>query len=204
LRFPKLEPRYNIAPTQSVTCVRNDKLGQKEVVQLRWGLVPFWAKDTTMAARMINARADSVATKPAFRAAFKQRRCLVPTDGFFEWQKTGKEKQPYYITRVDDQPFCMAGLWEHWSGKDQVVESFTIITTEANEMLQMLHDRMPVVIQPDHYDFWLDPDFNDREMLQRMLVPYDENQLKAVPVSKTVNKPSNDVPECILPLTNGD
>jgi putative SOS response-associated peptidase YedK len=200
LRFPKLVPRYNIAPTQSAACVRQSSEGVNEVALLRWGLIPSWATDIKMAARMINARGDTVAAKPAFRAAFKQRRCLVLADGFFEWKTNGKEKQPYYITRVDDQPFCMAGLWERWSGGGQTIESFTIITTDASSWMRTLHDRMPVILGAEWYDAWLDRDFADRDALTTALVPCADDLLKAVTVSKFVNKPSNDSPDCVRPI----
>ncbi len=169
LRFPKLRPRYNIAPTQSILCVRQDPQGNCEPAMLRWGLVPFWSQDLKIGARMINARSETAATKPSFRAAFKSRRCLVLADGFFEWKKIGKEKQPYYITQVDDGPFCMAGLWESWkdkqsdSGLAAPVETCTILTTEANSMMAPLHDRMPVILDRDQYSFWLDSSFQDKE-----------------------------------------
>jgi putative SOS response-associated peptidase YedK len=206
LRFSKLTPRYNICPTQPVTCVRQSNAGQNEVVNLRWGLVPFWSKDLKIGARMINARSETASTKPSFRAAFKSRRCLVLADGFYEWKKNGKQKQPYYISRTDDQPFCFAGLWESWKDKSletpTPVETCTILTTEANSMMQPLHDRMPVILNHDQYDFWLDKEFSDAEKLNELLVPYALDELRAFPVDKIVNKPVNDTPECIVPLNS--
>lgn len=198
LQMPPVVPRYNVAPTQQVLCVRQNRDGANEAVELRWGLVPSWSKDLKMGARMINARGETVATKPSFRAAFKKRRCLVLADGFFEWQKVGSIKQPYYITRNDDQPFCMAGLWEFWkSTEGEPVETCTIITTSANETMQTLHDRMPVILKPDDYDFWIDNQFPGIEKLETLLVPCADDQLVTRPVSTVVNKPANDTPECI-------
>ena len=207
LRFPDLKPRYNIAPTQDVVCVRQSSEGTNEAVMLRWGLVPFWSKDLKIGARMINARSETVATKPAFRAAFKSRRCLVLADGFYEWKKEGKEKLPFYITRQDDGPFCMAGLWESWQEKPpddntpaSRIESCTVLTTSANSMMASLHDRMPVILPQGQYEFWLDPEFSDRGQLESLMVPCPDDELQARPVSKMVNKPANDLPECIAPI----
>jgi putative SOS response-associated peptidase YedK len=155
---------------------------------------------------MINARSETVATKPSFRAAFKSRRCLVLADGFFEWKKVGKEKQPYYITRGDGGPFCMAGLWESWNPKNdevakaQPVETCTILTTDANSMMLSLHDRMPVIVEPDQYEFWMDPAVHETQQLQKILAPCPAEILTAVPVSKLVNRPTNDQPACIQPV----
>jgi putative SOS response-associated peptidase YedK len=205
LTIPDIVPRYNIAPTQNVLCVRNRE-GENEMVTLRWGLVPFWAKDLKIGAKMINARGETVAEKPAFRAAFKKRRCLVVADGFYEWKKEADGKQPFYITRADDQPFCMAGLWESWTDKSDAqskpVETCTVITTDANELMLQLHDRMPVILEPDEYDFWLDPEFSDRQPLEAALDPFPNEEMKFVPVSKVVNKATNEVPECIVPLAS--
>ncbi len=203
LTIPEIKPRYNIAPTQNILCVRN-RDGQNEVVSLRWGLVPFWAKDLKMGARMINARGETVAEKPSFRAAFKKRRCLVLADGFYEWKKEQDGKQPYYVTLADEQPFCMAGLWESWTDKSdsqaEAVETCTVITTNANELMAPIHDRMPVIMDPEQYVFWLDPEFSDREPLERTLVPFASEEMKVVPVSRVVNKATNEFPECIQPL----
>ena len=203
LRFPDITPRYNIAPTQNVLCVRHSESGVNEPVMLRWGLVPSWSKDLKLGASMINARGETVATKPAFRAAFKNRRCLVLADGFFEWVKVGPEKQPYYIARYDDGPFCLAGLWESWSdkstadGSQKSIQTCTIITTSANSTMAPLHDRMPVILNANQFGFWLDTEFKDREQLERLLVPCPAIEIFARAVSKLVNKAANDVPECI-------
>ncbi|MFO0898004.1 MAG: SOS response-associated peptidase [Pirellulales bacterium] len=146
LALPIFSPRYNIAPTQQVLAIRQRE-GIREAVELRWGLIPSWADDPKIGNRLINARAETVATKPAFRQAYKRRRCLILADGFYEWQKQGKTKQPYFIHRPDDQPFAFAGLWEWWKGNVLEIASCTIITTEANELMRPLHDRMPVILQ---------------------------------------------------------
>ena len=205
LRFPKLTPRYNICPTQPITCVRQSNSGENEAVNLRWGLVPFWAKDLKIGAKMINARSETAATKPSFRAAFKSRRCLILADGFYEWKKEGKQKQPYYISRRDDQPFCFAGLWESWRDKSEeaseTVETCAILTTDANTTLQPIHDRMPVILPGDRYDFWIDKEFSGVEQLEKLMVPLATDDLHSFPVDKMVNRPVNDTPDCIKPIS---
>ncbi len=200
---PELRPRYNIAPTQDVPVVRSSG-GGREWAQLRWGLIPSWAKDPSMGSRMINARSETVAEKPSFRAAFKRRRCLVVADGYYEWQKLGKIKQPYYIRMRDDGPFALAGLWETWRGlpaeASDPLETCTIITTAASEATRPIHDRMPVILTPADYDLWLDPDMEDRERIEPLLGPYEANDLIASAVSTHVNSPKNDDPECVKVL----
>lgn len=197
--MPDLAPRYNIAPTQTVSAVRANDSG-REFAQFRWGLVPSWAKELSIGAKMINARAESVAEKPSFRAAFKRRRCLVMADGYYEWQATGGKKQPFYIRLADDSPFGLAGLWEVWKSPDgKLVETCSLLTTSANVFTEPIHDRMPVILSPDNYDFWLDPKMSDREKLEPLLAP-SEMKLRADRVSTLVNKPTNDVAECIAAL----
>jgi putative SOS response-associated peptidase YedK len=152
-----VEARYNIAPTQFVAAIRNGEDNNPELAMLRWGLVPFWAKDPSIGNRMINARAETVAEKPAFRAAYRHRRCLVLADGFYEWHREGSVKTPYYISSADGQPFAFAALWENWNSKDtdESVQSTTLITTEANDFMASLHHRMPVVLTPDTAPRWL-------------------------------------------------
>jgi putative SOS response-associated peptidase YedK len=211
-----LEPRYNIAPTQSVPVVRfhgvapplsmavirqADTGNARRLDILRWGLIPRWAKDTKIGYRTINARAETVATQPAFRDAFRKRRCIVPASGFFEWQKSmkgGKEvKQPLYIRRPDGRPIGLAGLWERWEGPDgTVIESFTIITTDANDFVRPFHNRMPVILRPDDYDTWLNPESKPDE-LKALLKPCPPDWLIVTPVSKQVSNPRNDDPSCI-------
>lgn len=195
---PVLEPRYNIAPSQAVFAVRAGA-GGREGVELRWGLVPFWAKDPKIGYRMINARAETVAGKPAFRAAYRQRRCIVPADGYYEWREEGDGKQPYFVFAEAGHCFGIASLWERWSREDETVESCTLITCAANGRLAEVHDRMPVVLPPETYARWLDP-AAPPETLAALLVPAPPDMLAFQAVSKTVNSPRNDSPACIEPL----
>ena len=157
-QVPTLEPRYNIAPTQPVATVLQTSAHERQFQLLRWGLIPAWAKDATMGSRLINARAETVAEKPSFRSAFRHRRCLVIADGFYEWRRQDGKKQPFYFRMKNQQPFAFAGLWEHWQDpKGEAIDSCTILTTEANELLQQIHERMPVILNPKDYDLWLDP-----------------------------------------------
>jgi putative SOS response-associated peptidase YedK len=195
-RPPNLPPRYNVAPTQDAPVIRM-RDGDRELAMLRWGLVPSWSQGPDSRFSMINARAETVANKPAFRAAFRARRCLVPADGFYEWTPAKGGKQPYRITLKDGGLFALAGLWEHWAGKDETIDSFTIVVTEANELLAPIHDRMPVILAPDEYEAWLRGEPRDAAAL---LDPYPAGELTAYPVSKHVNSPRNDDPECVAPL----
>jgi len=201
---PNLAPRYNIAPTQQVAAVRLGDDGVRHLVQLRWGLVPGWAKEAGIGSRMINARAESVAEKPAFRAAFSQRRCLIPADGFYEWQAAGEgraAKQPYRITLADGGPFGFAGLWESWRDpqSDERIESCTIVTTEASEGLRSIHPRMPVVLPPKSHAVWLDS-ASGSEAALALLRPYSSETLVTTAISTRVNKAANDDPSVIEPL----
>jgi len=201
---PPSAPRFNIAPSQPVAVVRlapglHDS--RRELVQLRWGLIPSWAKDPAMGNRMINARAETVAEKPAFRAALRRRRCLIPADGFYEWQRTGGQKQPYFIHLRDDRPFAFAGLWEAWEGPDHAaVESCTILTTGPNELILPIHNRMPVILAPDAYQLWLDPALQQPGQLEDLLVPYPADEMTAQPVSTYVHSPAGEGPKCIQPV----
>jgi putative SOS response-associated peptidase YedK len=192
-----LEPRFNIAPTQSVPIVRAAAGGSRECAMVRWGLIPSWAKDESIGARMINARGETVAEKPSFRAAAKSRRCLVPASGFFEWAKTGDGKQPHFIHFADARPFAFAGLWERWLKGGEPLDSCTIITTTPNDLVAGLHDRMPVILPPERYDEWLAPKPLATERLQELLAPHPSAGMEAYPVSTRVNRPGNDDPECI-------
>lgn len=203
LREPDLRPRYNIAPGQTVAAIRFDPdRSPHELVLLKWGLVPSWAKDPKIGYRTINARGDTVAVKPSFRAAFKRRRCLIPADGFYEWKKLNeKHKQPYYITRRDERPFAFAGLYEHWAAPDGApLDTCTIITTDANAPMARLHDRMPVILADADFDAWLDPSRQDAGELQALLRPAPDDLLKFTPVSTLVNNPRNETPDCIVPM----
>lgn len=200
---PPLSPRYNIAPTQPVSVVLYSAERQgRQFEQLRWGLIPAWAKDPSIGARMINARAETVAEKPAFRTAFRRRRCLVLADGFYEWQQVGRKKQPFYFHLQERKPFAFAGLWEQWEDKStgEAIASCTLLTTEPNALLQTVHDRMPVILEPENYDVWLDPSVQAPEQLQPLLDPYAAEAMIGYAVSPEVNRPSNDSPACIQRL----
>lgn len=201
-QVPTLEPRYNIAPTQPVSTVLQTTAQKERQFQMwRWGLIPAWAKDATIGAKLINARAETVAEKPSFRSAFRHRRCLVVADGFYEWRRQEGKKQPFYFRMHNGQPFAFAGLWEHWQDPDgEAIASVTIITTAANELLQPIHDRMPVILNPKDYDLWFDPALQKSEHLQQLLQPYSAAAMISYPVSTKVNKPTNDTPELINSL----
>ncbi|MEW6494911.1 MAG: SOS response-associated peptidase [Cyanobacteriota bacterium] len=201
VEVPPLTPRYNIAPTQPVaTVVRTPKHEGRQFKMLHWGLIPSWAKDPKIGSKLINARAETVAEKPAFRSAFRQRRCLVVADGFYEWQQqeNKKQKQPYYFRLKEESPFAFAGLWERWEDTNgEEIESCTFLTTEANELMGPIHNRMPVILDPKDYELWLDPEVKKPELLQPLLRPYPPEEMTAYPVSKLVNKPTNDSADCI-------
>jgi putative SOS response-associated peptidase YedK len=196
-----LKPRYNIAPTQQAPVVRLAAAGDKrELSLLKWGLVPFWSKDPTIGNRLINARSETAREKPAFRDAFKKRRLLIPASGFYEWKNEERGKQPYFITAKNRELLSLAGLWERWDqGPEQPLETFTILTTEPNPLVAELHNRMPVIIPPQSFAAWLDP-LTGEDHLQQLLKPYPEEDLTYYPVSRLVNKTSNDRPELIEPL----
>jgi len=198
-------PRYNIAPTQTVAAVRPLPAGGgRELAPLRWGLVPSWAKDLKIGSSLINARAETVASKPAFRSALKNRRCLIPADGFYEWQVVPgqKTKQPWLIGVRDEPVFAFAGLWEHWTSPEgTAVESCTIVTTEANEFMQPIHNRMPVILDRADYDKWLAPDCHDPEAVVPLLAQFPGERMQRIPVSTLVNSPRNDLPACTEPIS---
>lgn len=199
----QLAPRYNIAPTQPVGLVRvNAQSQEREWALALWGLIPSWSKDPTIGARMINARAETVDEKPAFRAAFKRRRCIIPASGFYEWKKVNGGKQPYFITAVDGEPLGLAGLWESWNGPNgETLESCTILTTDANETVAALHDRMPVILAPEDYDEWLgagkDSTPAELSQLKHLLRPFPADRMTLYPVSTYVNSPRNEGEACI-------
>ena len=184
---PNVEPRYNIAPTQEILGVYESADG-REMTFYKWGLIPSWAKDTSMGARLINARSETVQEKPAFREAFKKRRCIIPADGFYEWQRTNGGKQPFFFHMRDDHPFGFAGLWDRWKNQEgEVLETCTILTTEANKVLKPVHDRMPVILHPEDYDLWLDEDVRKSDFRQELLRPFPAAEMKGYPVSTLVN-----------------
>jgi putative SOS response-associated peptidase YedK len=204
------EPRYNIAPTQDILAVRVESTnGTREAALLRWGLVPSWSKDPQGGPPMINARGETIAEKSSFRTAVRRRRCLIPADGFYEWQKipgsasskSGK-KQPYFIHYRDDRPFAFAGLWETWRAKEAApnaptIESCTIVTASATKALESVHDRMPVILEPGDYALWLDPAVQDPTAVQHLVAPNDDEAIVAEPISTHVNRVANDDPRCV-------
>ena len=205
LTTPPMEfgERYNIAPTQAAPVVRAADRGEKRVDPLRWGLIPSWADDASIGSGLINARSETVTQKPAFRGAYQGRRCVVPASGFYEWKAVTaeKRKQPYYLLpSADDDLFLFAGLWERWVPKDggQAVETFAILTTNANELMAAMHDRMPVILQPEDARLWLDVGAG-ADALRSLLKPFPSELMRQYPVSTLVNSPKNDTAACIEP-----
>ena len=196
---PTPQPRYNVAPTQPVLAVVND--GERRGELMRWGLVPSWAKDIKIGARMINAVSETAAAKPAFRSAFRRRRCLVLADGFFEWRREGKQRLPMYFTRKSGEPMAFAGLWETWhSLGGELVRSCSILTTAANELMEPIHHRMPVILSAETEPLWLDPLTETPDVLEPLLLPAPPELLEIREVSPTVNNVRNDGPDCIAPF----
>lgn len=195
-------PRYNVAPTQPVPVIRQDpKEPARTLSQLRWGLIPSWSKDASGAARMINARSETALTLPAFRDAMKLRRCLVPADGFYEWKRSGKVKQPYCFEVHNGKLFAFAGIWELWKDPGgKWIETCSILTTNANAVTSAVHDRMPVILDPADYDLWLDPGMKDAKGVADLLKPFDANVMRTYPVSSRINHASNDDEECARPF----
>jgi putative SOS response-associated peptidase YedK len=191
-------PRYNVAPTQPVPVIRqHPKEPRREMSLLRWGLIPWWAKDASGAAKMINARAETAASKPAFKEALRYRRCIVPADGFYEWLRSGSTKQPYCFEVDGGALFAFAGLWERWKDQDgKAVETCSILTTTPNAVTSTVHDRMPVILHPDNYDLWIDPGMRDVSTAAEMLRPYDARAMRCYPVSSRVNNVANDDEDC--------
>jgi putative SOS response-associated peptidase YedK len=199
---PHLAPRYNVAPTQEVAIVRLRREGEgRELVQVQWGLVPFWAKERAIGNRLINARAESISQKPSFRDSFKKRRCLIPADGFYEWEKTDGRKQPWLVRLRGGEPFAFAGLWSAWRDResDGTLESCTIVTTTPNALAGKIHDRMPVILPWERHAAWLDPG-TEPVTLEALFVPYPAAEMEAYPVSTWVNSPAHDDPRCLAPL----
>jgi len=197
-----LAPSYNVAPTDFQPIVRLDRDGQRELTVMRWGLVPYWAKDSKIGFSTINAKSETVSTSPTFREAMKRRRCLVPAEWFYEWQETdAKAKQPYAIAMRDDSLFAFAGLWEMWKdrAKDQVLETYTILTTDPNELLEPIHNRMPVILAPRDYQRWLEPG-EPTHLPTDLLRPYPAEEMKAWKVGGAVGNVRNNAPELIAPI----
>lgn len=191
-----LKPNFNVAPSQTVLAIPDFESSKAHA--FHWGLVPPWSKDKSIGYKMINARAETLAEKPSFRKPLQKQRCLIPTNGFFEWKAAGNTKQPYYIRLKSGKPFAFAGLWEKWMQSDQEpLYSCTIITTVANELLQTLHQRMPVILPPDHYPTWLDTSIVESDRLSALLKPYGSEQMSFFPVSTLVNNPRNNSPDCV-------
>lgn len=216
--LPELHPRFNIAPTQGVLTIRatSDPQRQREGLMMRWGLVPFWAKDLSIGNTMINARAETVAEKPSFRTPFAKRRCLIPADGIYEWEKLADgKKQPWFIHRKDNQPLAMAGLWESWKPKPSaepdkkeseeadVILTCTILTTSSNGDLRSLHDRMPVILSPEDWTTWMSSDSSPGQ-LQSLLVPMQDGSLDRYTVSTLVNRPVTDSPQCMERIASSE
>jgi putative SOS response-associated peptidase YedK len=215
--LPRLKPRYNIAPTQQAPIIRaapgrgdgGDEC-RRRLDFLHWGLIPSWAKDPTIGARMINARSETAGEKPAFRSALRRRRCLIPADAFYEWQKRAGGKQPYCIRMRDGRPFAFAGLWERWrppegEGEEiEPIESFTILTTTANALMKSIHDRMPVIIPREAYELWLDEEVEDPAELAKLLAPISGGLLEAFAISRRINSPRNDDPACLEPAEEAE
>ncbi len=200
--IPRFAPGYNIAPSQPVPVVRlNNETQKREFDYLYWGLIPSWSKEMSIGAKLINARSETVTEKASFRTAFKRRRCLIASDGFYEWQRQGSKKQPYYFHLDDQQLFAFAGLWEYWhSAEGDEIQSCTILTTAANEKMRPIHNRMPVILDKTNYDLWLDSTIQSADRLLPLLRPYPDAGLHFYPVSLQVNSPRNDSPACIEPL----
>ncbi len=203
---PDLEPRYNIAPGQAVAAILAGRGEARRILRMmQWGLVPHWTKDPGIGARLINARSETVAEKPAFRQAFARQRCLIPASGFYEWQNRANGKQPWFARLRDEECFALAGLWQRWEGEDNlVIESCNILTTPANDLMRNIHPRMPVILPPADHELWLDPSTEDRTRLQQLLLPFAADEMTAHPVGKQANRPAHDAPDCILPLPPPD
>jgi putative SOS response-associated peptidase YedK len=196
---PSVQANYNISPGIEIFAVRAiPDTSARQLAALRWGLIPVWAKEPSIGYKMINARSETITEKPSYRSAFKKRRCLVPVSHFYEWQKAGKTKQPFAITMADGKPFTIAGIWESWTSPGgQSVESVALLTTEPNELMKAIHDRMPVILPASVYDVWLDPKNENVESLKELLTAYPAEHMKAWPVSTMVNTPRNKGPECV-------
>ena len=199
---PECWPSYNIPPSTKVLVARNTPEGGRELAALKWGLVPAWSDEPKTEYSTINARSETVAQKPAFRSAFRHRRCLIAADGLYEWHpQPDGHKQPYFIYLKDHAPFAFAGIWEHWERDGKTLDSCSIIVTAANSLMQPIHERMPVILPPEHYDAWMDPSLTDPTILQPLLVPYPSERMQLHPVKTTVNSPRHEGPDLIEEVT---
>jgi len=193
---------YNVAPGQKIPAIIENK-GERRIGQLKWGLVPFWSKDEKVGYKMINAKSETLQDRPAFKNLFARKRCIIPADGFYEWKKIGKEKQPMRIMMKTGEPFALAGLYDTWTNPEGVkLHTCTIITTKPNEVVKDIHDRMPVILRKQDEQLWLDREKFDADLLQSLLVPYDHDQMRAYPVPSMVGSPKNNIPECIQEIAN--
>jgi putative SOS response-associated peptidase YedK len=200
---PESWASYNIAPSTRVLVARNASHGGRELASLKWGLVPSWSDEPKTEYSTINARAETVAQKPAYRSAFRHRRCLIAADGFYEWHpQPNGHKQPYYIYLEDQSPFAFAGIWEHWEREGKTLDSCSILVTAANELMKSIHDRMPVILSPEHYETWMDPTLTQPEALQTLLTPYPSELMRFHPVKTTVNSPRHEGPDLIQEVLN--
>ncbi|MGC8829898.1 MAG: SOS response-associated peptidase [Verrucomicrobiia bacterium] len=194
------KPRYNIAPSQPAQVIFNEN--QTKCIMMKWGLVPSWAQDASIGEKLINARAESLLEKPMFKNIFKRRRCLIPSDGFYEWTK-GRYKQPLRFLMKDDSPFAFGGLWDRWASPDgSVIETFAIITTTANDLVAPIHNRMPLIIRPEDYHLWLDDSVKDIKLLENLLKPFPPERMRRYKVSRMMNNPKFDSPECFKEIAN--
>jgi len=195
-------PRYNVAPTQPVLVIRqHPRAPVRHISTMHWGLIPHWAKDSSGAAGMINARSETASTKPAFRDPLKYRRCLIPADGFYEWQRTGTSKQPFCFEVNQGELFAFAGLWDGWKNAEgQWIKTCSILTTVPNAVTATVHDRMPAILHPDSYDLWLDPEVNNVGVVLELVKPYDAQSMRCYPVSSRVNHAANDDEGCSRPI----
>lgn len=193
-------PSYNVAPTKHILTILN--LPTPLLTLTRWGLIPFWAKDSSIGSRMINARAETLASKPSFRDPLKKRRCLIFADGFYEWQSTGKTKTPFFVRLKTQEPFAMAGLWDQWANREtgEEIRSSTIITTDPNSVIATIHNRMPVILDPADYNLWLSSERKPDAELMACLKSYSPDEMEVYEISRMVNSPQNDSPECIRPV----
>jgi putative SOS response-associated peptidase YedK len=199
---PSLDPRWNVAPGTTVPVVR-EEAGERRLVRMKWGLVPSWASDPSIGNRLLNARCETVAGKPAFRSAYRQRRCLLPADGFYEWQAQGRRKQPYYFRLRDGDVFALAGLWEAWRSPEGMLETCTVLTTQANDLVRPVHERMPVILAQGDLRAWLHAEEQSDGTEERLFAPFPADRMEALAVGVWVNRAGNEGPQCVQPAGQG-